>query len=194
MVDPEKAWALVCEWTESESLRGHMWAVGAAMAAYARQFGEEEALWRTVGLLHDFDYERYPEIGPEGHPLVGVRHLTETGWPDEITHAILAHAAPVTGVEPCNRMEETLVAVDELTGLITAVALVRPSKNIGDVTVRSVKKKWKDRRFAAGVNREEIAEAADALHIPLDQHIGSVLAAMQDEAEALGLAGEGGDA
>lgn len=189
MDDQERAWTLVCEWTESPSLRGHMLAVSTAMGAYARYFGADESLWRTVGLLHDFDYERYPDVSAEGHPVIGTRYLAANGWPEEVTRAILAHAEEITGVTPSTPMEKTLVAVDELTGLITAVALVRPSKDVRDVAVKSVKNKWKDKRFAAGVNRAEIAEAAEVLGIPLDEHIDRVLTAMQAEAEVLGLAG-----
>lgn len=190
MHDSRHAWALVTEHTQSPSLRAHMHAVGAAMRAYARLFDEDEERWATVGLLHDFDYEANPEVGEQGHPMVGARLLREGGWPEPIVRAILSHAEPITGVAPQSLMERTLLAVDELTGLITAVALVRPSKDIRDVTLKSIKKKWKDARFAAGVNREEIAHAASALGRPLDEHIQFVLEAMQAEAEALGLAGQ----
>ena len=183
------AWILVTEWTQSDSLRKHMLAVEAGMRAYARRFGEDEEKWATVGVLHDFDYERYPDVAAEGHPVVGSRVLREMGWPDEIVRCILSHATEVTGAERRTLMEKALYAVDELTGLITAVTLVRPGKNIADVHVSSVKKKWKDRAFAAGVHREEIERAAADLGVPLDEHIGAVLAAMQEEAPALGLDG-----
>jgi putative nucleotidyltransferase with HDIG domain len=189
MYDYDHAWQLVTEHTQSESLRNHMRSVGIAMKAYARHFGEDEAKWATVGVLHDWDYEENPDIGVEGHPVVGVNHLRAEGWPEEICRGVLAHAEEITGVLPESLMEKTLVAVDELTGLITAVALVRPSKDIRDVTVSSVKKKWKDKAFAAGVNRAEIAHATERLGVPLDEHIGRVLTAMQEEAETLGLAG-----
>jgi putative nucleotidyltransferase with HDIG domain len=185
----DAAWILVTEWTQSDSLRKHMLAVEAGMRAYARRFGEDEEKWATVGVLHDFDYERYPDVAAEGHPVVGSRVLREMGWPDEIVRCILSHATEVTGVERRTPMEKALYAVDELTGLITAVTLVRPGKNIADVQVSSVKKKWKDKAFAAGVHREEIEQAAADLGIPLDEHIGVVLAAMQEAAPALGLDG-----
>jgi len=185
----DDAWKLVTEWTQSDSLRKHMLAVEAGMRAYARRFGEDEQTWATVGVLHDFDYERYPDVAAEGHPVVGSRVLREMGWPDEIVRCILSHATDVTGVERRTLMEKALYAVDELTGLITAVTLVRPGKNVADVQVSSVKKKWKDKAFAAGVHREEIEQAAADLGVPLDEHIGVVLAAMQEAAPALGLDG-----
>lgn len=189
MFNEAHAWELMTEWTESESLRNHMKAVSIAMRAYARKFGEDESLWAIVGLLHDFDYERYPDVSVEGHPILGVRFLREQGWPDMVTQAILSHAELITGVVPETLMERTLVAVDELTGLITAVALVRPSKDIRDVKLKSVKKKWKSKRFAAGVDRNEIVHATERLGVPLNDHISFVLQAMQAEAASLGLDG-----
>ncbi len=183
----QDAWKLVCRYTKSENLRKHMLAVECAMRAYARRFGEDEELWGIVGLLHDFDYEQNPTI-PE-HPLRGAEILRAEGWPEEIVTAILSHAEG-TGVSRTERLHHALYAVDELTGLITAVALVRPSKDIRDVTLKSIKKKWKDRRFAAGVNREEIEAGARDLGVPLDEHIQFVLKAMQEHAELLGLAGQ----
>jgi putative nucleotidyltransferase with HDIG domain len=183
----DSAWALLNEWTQSPQLIRHMLAVEAAMRAYARRFGEDESLWGIVGLIHDFDYERYPDLSIEGHPLVGVRVLRERGVSETILRAILAHASEYTGVSPESRLEKTLVAVDELTGFITAVALVRPSKSIRDVEVKSVRKKWKDKLFAAAVNREEIERAAEALGVPLDEHIQITLDAMKAIAGALGL-------
>jgi putative nucleotidyltransferase with HDIG domain len=180
-------WELVNEWTQSPQLIRHMLAVEAAMRAYARHFGEDENLWGLVGLIHDFDYERHPDLSIEGHPLVGVRVLRERGVSETICRAILAHASEYTGVSPESRLEKALVAVDELTGFITAVALVRPSKSVRDVEVKSVKKKWKDKLFAAAVNREEIEHAAEALGVPLDEHIQITLDAMKANAEALGL-------
>jgi len=185
----EDAWRLVAEWTQSDSLRKHMLAVEAGMRAYARRFGEDEEKWATVGVLHDFDYERYPDVAVEGHPVVGSKLLRDLGWPDDIIRCILSHATEITGVERRTLMEKSLYAVDELTGLIMAVTLVRPGKNIADVKVSSVKKKWKDRAFAAGVHREEIEQAAIDLGVPIDEHIGVVLAAMQAAAPALGLDG-----
>lgn len=185
----EDAWQLVCEYTKNENLRKHMLAVEFGMRAYARRFDEDEALWGIVGLLHDFDYEQNPEI-PD-HPLEGAKILRAQGWPEEIVTAILSHADDYTGVARTRRLHHALYAVDELTGLIVAVALVRPTKDIRDVKVSSVKKKWDSNRFAAGVDRGHIEAGADALGIPLDEHIGVVLRAMQDNAEALGLAGNG---
>ena len=191
MPSREQAWEIVNEYTESHNLVRHMLAVEAAMRAYAHKFGEDEELWATVGLIHDFDYERYPDLSVEGHPVVGARILREQGWPEEIIRAVLAHAGEYTGVQPESLMEKCLVAVDELTGFLVAVALVRPSKDIRDFTkIRSVKKKWKDRSFAAAVNREEIAEACEALGVDLwTEHVPLVLEAMQDIAAELGLDG-----
>ena len=190
MVSREQAWAIVTEYTESESLRRHMLAVEAAMRAYAPRFGGDPDLWGVVGLLHDFDYERYPDVAVEGHPVVGSRILRERGISEEIIQAILAHAEEITGVKPETPMQKALVAVDELTGFIIAVALVRPSKSILDVKVSSIRKKWKDKAFAAPVNRQEIEHAAAALGVPLDEHIAAVLEAMKAAAEPLGLVGE----
>lgn len=182
-----EAWCLVTEFTTQPHLLRHMRAVEAAMRAYARRFGENEDLWGLVGLLHDFDYERYPNISAEGHPVVGARILRERGYPEIIIRAILAHASEVTGIEPETLLEKTLVAVDELTGFLVAVALVRPTKSILDVEVSSVKKKWKAKEFAAAVNRQEIERAAAALGVSLDEHIRIVLDAMKEIAEELGL-------
>lgn len=188
----QDAWELVNEYTENQNLVRHMLAVEAAMRAYARHYGEDEELWATVGLVHDFDYDRWPDLSVEGHPVVGTRLLRERGWPEEIIRAVLAHAGEYTGVPPESRLEKTLVAVDELTGFLVAVALVRPTKDIRDVTkVSSVRKKWKDRSFAAAVNREEIEHACQALGVDLwTEHVPRVLAAMQGIAGELGLAGE----
>lgn len=188
----DEAWKLVTEWTESESLRHHMLAVEAAMRAYARRFGEDEDLWGVVGLLHDFDYERHPDmVAADGHPLTAVRVLREQGVDAVIVRAIAAHASERTGAQPESTMEKALVAVDELTGFLTAVALVRPSKDIRDVTqISSVRKKWKDRSFAAAVSREEIAEAAQVLGVDLwTEHVPLVLEAMKGIATELGLDG-----
>lgn len=186
----EQAWAIVTEFTQSDSLRRHMLAVEAAMRAYAPRFGGDSETWGVTGLLHDFDYERYPDIAVEGHPVVGSKILRERGVSEEIIKAILAHAEEITDVKPETAMEKTLVAVDELTGFVIAVALVRPSKSISDVELKSVKKKWKDRLFAAPVNRQEIEHAAEQLGIPLDEHIQVVLDAMKANAAVLGLAGQ----
>jgi putative nucleotidyltransferase with HDIG domain len=181
------AWQLVCEYTVSESLRRHMLSVEVAMRAYASRFGENPELWGVVGLLHDFDYERYPDVSVSGHPNEGARILREQGVDEMIVRAILAHAPEVTGIEPDSPMEKALLAVDELTGFLVAVALVRPSKSILDVEVKSVKKKWKDKAFAAPVNRVEIEHRASILGVPLDEHIQIVLDAMKSSAEKLGL-------
>lgn len=187
MPSRHEAWELVTEYTTQPHLIRHMLAVEAAMVAYARRFGEDPELWGLVGLLHDFDYERYPNISVEGHPVVGSRILRERGYPEEVIRAILSHAPEVTGIHPESLMERTLVAVDELTGFLVAVALVRPTKSILDVEVRSVKKKWKQKEFAAAVNRAEIEAAAAALGVPLDEHIQIVLDAMKEIASELGL-------
>ena len=185
-----EAWELVCAYTESPQLRRHMLAVEAAMRAYARYFGEDEEKWGLVGLLHDFDYERYPNVAADGHPNTGVPILRERGVDEEIIRAILSHATEVTGVERQSKMEQTLFAVDELTGLITAVALVRPSKDIRDVQVKSIRKKWKTTAFAPGVNRADIEAGAADLGVDLAEHIQLVLSGMQAAATELGLAGE----
>jgi len=181
----ENALNLVNEYIENSNLVKHMLAVEAAMRAYARRFGEDEEKWGVVGLLHDFDYERFPDE----HPERGARILEEQGWPEEIVRAVRSHASERTGVTRDSLMEKTLYAVDDLTGLIVAVALVRPTKDIRDVKVKSVKKKWKDRRFAAGAHREMIEEGTAALEIELWEHVGQVLEAMQEIAADLELDG-----
>jgi putative nucleotidyltransferase with HDIG domain len=164
------------------------------MRAYARKYDEDEELWGLVGLIHDFDYERHPDLSVEGHPLVGARILREQGWPEEVVRAVLAHAGEYTGVKPESRMEKVLVAVDELTGFLVAVALVRPTKDIRDITkISSVRKKWKDRSFAAAVNREEIEHACQELEVDLwTEHVPLVLEAMKGSASELGLDGGAG--
>ena len=189
MPDRREAWDLVCEYTQNINLRRHMLAVEAAMRAYARRFGEDEELWGLVGLVHDFDYERYPDVAVDGHPNTGAPILRERGYDETVVRAVLSHATEVTGVDRQTRMEHTLYAVDELTGLITAVALVRPSKDISDVAVKSVKNKWKDKAFAAGVHRGEIEAGAAALGVDLWEHVKVVLEAMQEIGEDLGLDG-----
>lgn len=186
--DAEK---LVGEWTKSESLRKHMLGVEVAMRAYARHLGEDEELWGITGLIHDFDYERFPNqamAADAEHPAEGVRHLRSLGWPESICEAVLGHAA-YTGVPRVSSLAKALFAVDELTGLITACALVKPSKSVRDVEVSGVRKKMKDKAFARGVNRDDITQGAAELGEDLDQHIGRVLKAMQENAEVLGLAG-----
>jgi len=186
----QEAWELVCEYTNSPQLRRHMLSVEAAMVGYARHFGEDEDKWSLVGLLHDFDYERFPDVAENGHPNTGAPILRERGVDEEIVRAILSHATEVTGVERQSKMEKTLCAVDELTGLIAAVALVRPSKDIRDVKLKSVRKKWKTKAFAPGVNREEVETGAADLGIDLDEHIQIVLESMQAAAAELGLDGQ----
>lgn len=183
------ALALVRGWTASPSLRTHMLAVEAAMRAYARHYGGDEARWALAGLVHDFDYERFPNAGRAAdaeHPAEGVRHLRSLGWPEDVLDAVMGHAR-YTGVTRTTRMAQALFAVDELTGLITAAALVRPSKRVADIDVASVRRKMKDKGFARGVDRADIVEGAEALGVPLDEHIARVLGAMQADATALGL-------
>lgn len=182
--DRAAAWELLCEWTESESLRKHAQGVEAVMRAYAREMGEDEELWGVTGLLHDMDYEKYPTSSD--HPYRGVEALREKGYPKEMLDAILGHAS-YTGVERTTGMAKTLFAVDELSGFVVAVALVRPSKKIADVNVKSVKKKLKDKSFAKGCDREEIAQGADELGIELDEHIARVISALSEIADDLGL-------
>jgi putative nucleotidyltransferase with HDIG domain len=182
------------EYTPSESLRKHMLAVEGAMRAYAAKFGEDEERWGLAGLLHDFDYERFPNQAhspTEEHPSAGVRILREKGYPDDILEAILGHAH-YTNTPRESRMAKTLFAVDELTGLITATALVRPSKSVHEVDAKSVRKKMKDKAFARGVSRDDVINGAAELGVDLDEHITFVIAAMQARAEELGLAGANG--
>ncbi len=183
------AYKLMTEWTLSDSLRKHMLAVEAAVSAYARKYGEDEERWAVTALLHDFDYEKYPHIGEQGHPYVGVAYLREQGYPEDILTAILGHA-DFTGVARESLLAKTLYACDEITGLITAAVLVRPDKNIANQTVKSLKKKFKDKAFARGVNREDVRRGAEELGVELWEHIAFVLAAMQDQAETLGLDGK----
>jgi putative nucleotidyltransferase with HDIG domain len=171
-------------YVESESLRRHMYSVEAACRAYARRFGEDEELYGLAGLLHDFDYEQRPD----DHPLPGAEILREEGYPEELVHAILAHGYPErSDVEPTTRLDRTLRACDEITGLITAAALVRPSKSVMDLEAKSVLKKMKDRAFAAGVSREEVRSAVDALGVDLKEHVQFVIEAMRGVADELGL-------
>ena len=185
----EEAWTIVTAYTASDSLRKHMLSVEAALRAYAPRFNGDVELWGVVGLLHDFDYERYPDVAAQGHPMMGSIILRERGVSEDIIRAILSHATEVTGVERVTDLEKALYAVDELTGLITATALVRPDKNIASVEVSSVKKKWKNKAFAAAIDRTEIEHAAADLGVPLDEHIGVVLRALQAIAPALSLDG-----
>jgi putative nucleotidyltransferase with HDIG domain len=182
------AYALMTEWTQSESLRHHMLAVEAAVVAYAQAEGADAQLWAATALLHDFDYEKHPDLGPEGHPYVGVAHLRTLGAPEVMIDAILGHADH-TGVERHTRLAKVLYACDEITGLITAAALVRPDKDVRMVEVDSLKKKFKDKAFARGVNRDDVRRGAEALGVELWEHVAKVLAAMQASAATLGLDG-----
>jgi len=186
-----EALALMHEFTASESLRKHMLAVEAAMRAYAAHYGEDPERWGLAGLIHDFDYERYPNAAhspTEEHPAWGVRHLRALGWPEDILQAILGHAA-YSGVARETRMARALFAVDELTGLITATALVKPTKSVHDVDAKSVRKKMKDKAFAKGVSRDDVLLGTQELGVDLDAHIQFVIDAMRGAAEAIGLAG-----
>mgnify|MGYP005835933705 CR=1 FL=1 len=180
----DDALALLHEYTQAEALRAHAYAVEAAMRAYARRLSEDEELWGIVGLLHDFDYERFPTL--RDHPFKGAEILRAAGWPEVVVEACLAHAE-FTGVERDTPLKRAVFAVDELTGLITAVALVRPSKRLAEVEVKSVRKKMKDKSFAAAVNRADIVRGAEEMGLSLDEHIGVVLEAMQGVADRLGL-------
>jgi putative nucleotidyltransferase with HDIG domain len=185
----DEALALMHEYTESDALRKHMYAVEAAMRAYARKLGEDEEAWGLVGLLHDFDYERYPNqdhAANEEHPSFGVSLLRERGVPEPWCEAILGHAS-YTGVARTSLMAKALFSVDELCGFLTACALVRPSKSLGDLTVKSVKKKLKDKAFARGVNRDEVKQGAVELDVPLDDHILFVIGSLRPVEETLGL-------
>ncbi len=185
----EEAWQLLTEWTESESLRHHMLAVEAGMRAYAKKFGADEALFGITGLVHDLDYEKHPDMNaPDGHPRTEMALFRHLGWPGELIDAVAGHAEHMN-VPRTSLLAKTLYAVDELTGLITAVALVRPSKNIADVKVKSVRKKWKDKGFAAGVHRDEIERGCEALGVDLWEHVALVLKAMQEIAPELALDG-----
>jgi len=186
-----RALQILHDWVKSESLRKHCYAVADSMKHFAKLRGEDADLWEAVGLLHDMDYERHPNLEQsptEGHPFVGVASLRENGWSEEVCRAILSHAdyANVSRETP---LEKTLCAVDELSSFIVAVALVRPTKSIHDVDVRAVKKKMKDKAFARAVNREDIVRGAEQLGMPLDDVITEVIAALKADADRLGLAG-----
>lgn len=187
----DDALALMHEYTQSEALRKHMYAVEIAMRAYARKQGADEEQWGIVGLLHDFDYERYPNDAHSPtaeHPSEGVRLLRARGLSDDMCRAILGHAA-YTGVPRETPMAKTLFAVDELCGFLVACALVRPSKSLTDLEVKSVKKKLKDKAFARGVNREEVTQGAAELGVPLEEHVQFVIEALRPEEVRLGLGG-----
>ncbi len=185
----ERALTILHDWVESESLRKHCYAVSDSMRHFAQLQAADADLWEAVGLLHDMDYERFPnqEQNPrEGHPFVGVEWLRGNGWNEEVCRAILSHA-DYSGVPRETPLERTLFAVDELSGFVMAVARVRPSKSVREVDVGSVKRKMKDRAFARAVNRDDILRGADELDLPLEQLIVGVISALQDDAERLGL-------
>src|SRR6478672_508816 len=186
-----RAGAILHDWVQSESLRKHCYAVADSMQQFAQLRGQDADLWEAVGLLHDMDYERYPNLersATEGHPFVGVAWLRENGWSEEVCRAILSHA-DYSGVSRETLLEKTLYAVDELSSFVVAVALVRPTKSIHDVDVRAVKKKMKDKAFARAVNREDIIRGAEEVGMPLDDVIAQVIAALKSDAERLGLVG-----
>ena len=180
----DEAWALVTEWTASESLRKHMLAVEAAVRGYARLYGENEDDWGLVALLHDFDYERYPDAG--NHPFRGVEVLKGLGYPDWVTRAILSHA-DYSGVPRESRLERVLYACDEMSGFITAAALVRPTKSVLDLEPSSVLKRMKDKAFARAVNRDDLRRGAEELGLPLDEHVANVMRFLRERADPLGL-------
>jgi len=182
----EQAWDLFCSWTESESLRRHVLAVEAAMRAYAAKFGEDEELWGLTGLLHDLDYERYPDL-ETGHPRMALKELEERGYPPELVRGVASHA-DFLGVSRDSNMEKALYAVDELSGFIMACAYVRPT-GIHGLTPKSVKKKMKTPAFAAAVNREELREGAEKLGVDFDEHLAFVIAALEEHADELDLNG-----
>jgi putative nucleotidyltransferase with HDIG domain len=187
----DDAWALLTEYVQSESLRRHCLSVETAMRAYAGKFGGDPDAWGIVGLIHDFDYEIHPTL--DQHPSEGVPILRERGYPEWVIRAILAHGVE-TGVTPESDLEKTLVAVDELTGFITAVAYVRPSKAVAEVTPQAVRKKMKDKAFARAVSREEMVHGAETLGVDFDTHLQFVIDAMTQNAVALGLQGVATDA
>ncbi len=186
MTDRERAWIIVCEFTQSESLRKHALAVAACVAAYARRFEEDEEKWTVTALLHDFDWEIHPQA-PD-HPMKGEALLAERGVDEEIRRAILSHAN-YSGVPRRSALEKTLYACDELAGFITAISYVKPHRSVFEVDVSSVKRKMKDKAFARSVNRQDILEGAQELGVPLDDHIGFCIRSMQEKAEELGLKG-----
>jgi putative nucleotidyltransferase with HDIG domain len=182
----DAAWSLLTEYTKSESLLKHAIAVEAAMRGYARRFGEDEEIWGFVGLIHDFDYERWPD--PANHPFRGVEILRELGCPEFVLRAILSHA-DYSGVPRESRLEHTLYACDEMAGFVTAAALVRPTKSVLDLEAASVKKRMKDKAFARAVSRDDLVGGAAELGLPLEEHIANVIAAMRERADDLGLRG-----
>lgn len=186
MLSREAAWALVTQYTQGESLRKHMLGVEAAVSGYARTWGEPEEEWAVVALLHDFDYEKYPD--PADHPFRGVEILTGQGYPEWVTRAILSHA-DYSGVLRESRLEHTLYACDEMSGFVTAAALVRPSKSVMDLEASSVIKRMKDKAFARAVSRDDLRKGAEEIGLPLAEHITNVIGFMRERADVLGLRG-----
>jgi putative nucleotidyltransferase with HDIG domain len=186
----DEAYALLCEWVESESLRRHMLAVEAALRAYARHYGEDEELWGLTGLLHDLDYERHPDMDDQqdGHPRTELRLFRERGYPPELIHAVEAHAT-FLGAPRTSRLDKALLACDEITGLILACAYVRPDRDLRNVEVSSIKKKWKNRKFTEAIDRDENQHFIEELGVDFDEHLARVLAAMQAIAPELGVGG-----
>jgi putative nucleotidyltransferase with HDIG domain len=182
----DAAWALLTEWTKSESLRKHALAVEASLCGYAREFGEDEDAWSVVALLHDFDYERYQT--PADHPFRGCEELQRRGYPEWVTRAILSHA-DYSGVTRESRLEKTLYACDEMSGFVTAASLVRPSKSILDLEPASVIRRMKDKAFARNISRDDLRRGAEELQLPLETHVANVIAFMRQRADALGLRG-----
>ena len=183
----ENAWALLTEYTKSESLLKHALAVEAAVRGYARKFGENEDDWGITALLHDFDYERWPTLGD--HPNKGCEHLRSLGYPEWVMRAILSHASEITGIEPETPVEKTLVACDELAGFVTAASLVRPSKSVLDLEAKSVIKRMKDKAFARQVPRDHLLRGAELMGLPLEEHVTNVIGFMRLQADSLGLRG-----
>jgi putative nucleotidyltransferase with HDIG domain len=182
----DAAWALLTEYTQGESLRKHALAVEAAVCGYARMFGEDETSWGIVGLLHDFDYERWPD--PQNHPFRGAEILRDKGYPEFVIRAILSHAE-YSNVPRQSRLEHVLFACDEMAGFVTAAALVRPSKSVLDLESSSVVKRMKDKAFARGVSRDDLRRGAEELGVPLEDHIVNVIASLRERADDLGLRG-----
>lgn len=179
-----QAWTLLTKHTQNPNLVKHALGVEAAMRGYARHFGEDEELWGVVGLIHDFDYEEHPSL--EEHPFVGAAILRELGWAEEIIHAVLGHSDH-TGIERTNRLDRTLYAVDELVGFIVAVALVRPSKSVVDLPVKSILKKFKDKAFCRAIDRDHLRTAADELGVDMKEHVGRIVESLNSVAPELGL-------
>jgi predicted hydrolase (HD superfamily) len=189
MSDPlsrDAAWSLLTEWTKSESLRKHALAVEAAVRGYARKFGANEDEWGIVGLLHDFDYERYPTL--DNHPFRGCEELQRRGYPEWVTRAILSHAQ-YSGVPRESPLEKSLFACDEMAGFVTAASLVRPSKSVLDLEASSVIKRMKDKAFAKGVSRDDLRQGAEELGLPFDEHVTNVITFLRERADSLGLRG-----